>query len=55
VHSIIRKPFDIEILGGLMTAIVESRISERQRAVPQGAVAEEVMEMPPPPPPPKAC
>ncbi len=55
VHSIIRKPFDIEILGGLMTAIVESRMLERQQAEPQGAVAEEMIEMPAPPPPPKTC
>jgi two-component system nitrogen regulation response regulator GlnG len=47
VHSIIRKPFDIETLGALMTAILESK-----PAAPQAtdAVPEEVIEIPAPPP-----
>jgi len=47
VHSIIRKPFDIEMLGALMTAIVESKPTARQTE----GVPEEVVELPVPPPP----
>ena len=49
VHSIIRKPFDIEMLGALMTAIVESRMAVQPAQEPE-AVPESV-ELPPPPPP----
>ena len=49
VHSIIRKPFDIEMLGALMTAIVDSKIAE-QLAQAQEAVSEELLELAPPPP-----
>ena len=49
VHSIIRKPFDIEMLGALMTAIVDSKIAE-QLAQAQEAVSEDLLELPPPPP-----
>ncbi len=34
VHSIIRKPFDVELVGDLMTAIV-SRFAEQQQQSPQ--------------------
>jgi DNA-binding response OmpR family regulator len=47
VHSVIRKPFDIEILGALMTAIVDSKIGAMHEPV-----AEEVLELAPHPPPP---
>lgn len=49
VHSIIRKPFDIEMLGALMTAIVDSKIAE-QLAQAQEAGSEDLLELPPPPP-----
>ena len=47
VHSIIRKPFDIEMLGALMTAIVKSKPAAQQADAPH----EEVVELPAPPPP----
>lgn len=53
VHSIIRKPFDIEMLGGLMSAIVDSKLAGAQE---QEAAAEEMVELPAPPPPgPQVC
>ena len=52
VHSIIRKPFDIEILGSLISAIVENRLLGRQATTTEVA-AEEVLE--PPPPGPQVC
>lgn len=51
VHSIIRKPFDIEMLGALMTAILESKPAARQTE----SVPEEVVEPPPPPPGTQVC
>jgi DNA-binding response OmpR family regulator len=45
VHSIIRKPFDIEIVGGLMTAILAPKNPPRQ---PEADVAHEnVAHFPP--------
>ena len=51
VHSVVRKPFDIEVLGSLMSAIVESKLLE-QRTASTPEVAEEIVE---PPPPPQVC
>lgn len=52
VHSIIRKPFDIEMLGALMSAIVGSKVA----AAPAQDVAVEDVALPVPPPPgPQVC
>lgn len=51
VHSIIRKPFDIEMLGALMTAIVESRPAAKATE----AVPDEMLIEPPPPPETQVC
>ncbi len=48
VHSIVRKPFDIEMLAALMTAIVESKLSVQPEPDP---VPDDALEQPPPPPP----
>jgi DNA-binding response OmpR family regulator len=52
VHSIIRKPFDIEMLGALMTAIIGTKPAPQAT---QDAAPEEMLELPPPPPGPQAC
>ena len=51
VHSIIRKPFDIEMLGALMTAIMGSKPAQPT----QDAAPEEMLELQAPPPGPQAC
>ena len=53
VHSIIRKPFDIEMLGALMTAIMSSKPPAPEAT--QDAASEEMLELPAPPPGPQAC
>ncbi|HEU4889544.1 MAG TPA: response regulator [Thermoanaerobaculia bacterium] len=50
VHSIIRKPFDIEMLGALMSAIVDSKLAGVQSQERESA-HEEMLEPPAPPPP----
>lgn len=54
VHSIIRKPFDIEMLGALMTAILSTKGTAAQ-ATEQDAASEEMVELPAPPPGPQVC
>jgi DNA-binding response OmpR family regulator len=56
VHSIIRKPFDIEMLGALMTAIMDSKLASPQATQEQEPASEELGELPVMPPPgPQVC
>jgi DNA-binding response OmpR family regulator len=44
VHSIIRKPFDIEMLGALMTAIIDSKLADAK----QPEATPDELQLPPP-------